>query len=273
MIYRKTALLLYVTAGLLSLTGSCQAVQSANALEKKPAQPEAKVPVEPPPDGYALYQTSSIMGDHDVFVGPRGVKIMDRKVGMGIAATAPEWQVKCFNGTTRRIYTTTMTKYHGIEHEIRALAGGTTLKNLPFKQSKSYTADGIVINEYKTTKQFESKQEKDLGRESADPLFVKSALMETVPKSGVPRQAAVLISRFYGIPESGDLPLKFSYINLKGDLHSILVLNSARKIKTSPDNFAIPPGYTAVKELSQLEDKGGHKPFKRKVIETVKKIK
>ena len=45
------------------------------------------------PNGWTSYQTSSLLGDQDLYASAGGIKIIERRSGSGITACAPDWTV------------------------------------------------------------------------------------------------------------------------------------------------------------------------------------
>jgi hypothetical protein len=221
-----------------------------------------------------IYQTSTISGDFDVLIdntaGKEAVKIVDRKGLGGLLASAPNWDIVVFNNKFRRQYQCNLKTYAGLGKKAFLTTGGYNMNKLPLVKKGECECRGIKGILYSTKPDFEKKQQKDLARESAEPRFPQSAEM-VVNQSKIAKEAAKIIARFYGVPESENLPIQFKFVNLKGELHYLLITNSL-SLESQPAAFQAPQGYTRVDDISKLEDKVKEPP-PVKFKETVRKIK
>jgi hypothetical protein len=211
-------------------------------------------------DGYSLYQTSTVLGDKDVLLSSNALKVLDRKNGTGIIARAPEWKVYVINPRSKRICSYDMAKYPGIGKEVRSITGGISLGNLPLKRGEKSTVSSVAAISCETSKEFADKQQKDQERGFAGPRFVKWGQLMVAnqgPLDKLPRQAKTILCRFYGVPEfSGQgLPLQFKYVDLADQLHTLLVTNTYKTTKLTPDTFDPPKNYTVVADMTKLDDR------------------
>lgn len=252
------------TLALLALVAT-QPAFAGSATAAKAAAPTESA------EGYELYQTSTIKGDFDVFVSSQGVKIFDRKNIQGVVARPPLWDVYSYNNVTRRVCMTPLVKYRGMGHAADDTTGGANLQKIPVKPGAAFDLHGIKAVECKTTPAFEKQQLKDFEREAADPRFVKSAEMLIAEKVVIPAKAATILARFYNVPDFGVLPLQFKFVNLRDEMHTMLLTNSMQPMRTWKHGFGPPvEGYKTVLDPSKLEDKTAAVKT-RKVQETVKK--
>lgn len=227
------------------------------------------------PSALKIYQTSTISGDFDVLIdntaGKEAVKIVDRKGLGGLLASAPQWDILVFNNKFKRQYKCNLKTYAGLGKKAFLTTGGYNMNKLPLVKKGECECRGIKGILYSTKPDFEKKQQKDLARESAEPRFPQSAEM-VVNQSKIAKEAAKIIARFYGVPESENLPIQFKFVNLKGELHYLLITNSLGLESPQPSAFQAPQGYTRVDDISKLEDKVKEPP-PVKFKETVRKIK
>ncbi len=185
---------------------------------------------------------------------------MDRKNGVGVIAQAPLWKVYVVNQRSRRVCSYDMAKYPGIGKEISSITGGISLGGLPLKRCGKNAVSGVPAISCETTKEFSAKQEKDRARGFAGPRFVKWGqlmIAEQAPLDKLPRQAKIILCRFYGLPEfSGQgLPLQFKYVDLADQLHTLLLTNSFRTAKLPANTFDPPKDFTAVADMTKLDDR------------------
>lgn len=236
------------------------------------AQAPPQVVPQVKPNGWTSYQTSGLLGDQDLYATASGIKIIERRSGSGITASAPDWTVYVFDKTTKRICSYKLKDYPGLGDKVTALTGGHKMGSLPLKPVGKTTLNGINAIECQTTKSFTSKQEKDHERESADHRFVRSARLLVADKVTLPKQALAIACKFYGVPPYPALPLEFKYLNLKGDLVTILLTSELKPIKLEAADFKPPEGFQKVASVEKLDDKKLPTEVpKRKVIETIKR--
>lgn len=280
-----TASIISLLAGLVSNFNAPAAAKQGQPLQqeisknpaiKKPlAREETKVDgakAAVKANGWTSYQTSSLLGDQDLYASAGGIKIIERRSGSGITASAPDWTVYAFDTGTKRICSYSLNKYPGLGNKVSALTGGHKLGSLPLKPIGKTELFGIAAIECQTPKSFTSKQEKDHERESADHRFVRSARLLVADKVSLPPQAQTIACKFYGVPPYRGLPLEFKYINLKGDLITLLLTSELKPVKLEPTDFKPPLGYQTVSGIDRLDDKKLPTEVpKRKVIETIKR--
>ncbi len=246
-----------------------RAAQGPQAQSREAQSPQAQ---DKEKEGFNLYQTSTILGDQNVFVSAQGIKIFDRKNISGLTAAAPNWQVCLYNNKTKRYCLLPFKSYIGLGKGAALTTGGFNLNKLPLKQSKKTETRGLAAIELTTTADFEKKQQKDYERESADPRFPQSAELLVADRMPVPPQAAAIACRYYGVPEGKGMPLQFKFVSLRGELHYMLMTNSAQAMKTNRKGFEKPQDYKLVSDPGKLEDKVKEPP-PMKFKETVRKIK
>jgi hypothetical protein len=218
--------------------------------------PSAPIPV----DCSALYQTSAVLGDKDVLLCSEALKVTDRKSGIGLIARAPDWKVYILMPRSKRICNYQYNKYSGTNKDVTAITGGINLNTLPLKRGARTTVNGIAAIGCETNKAFETKQLKELERGFAGPRFAKYGeliVADGGPLDKLPRQAKIILSRFYGIPEFAGqgFPLQFKYVDLTDQLHTLLLTNEYKAVKSTSDAFALPTDYAQVSDISKLDDR------------------
>lgn len=265
---RPKNFVIYSIASIVSSLAPTFASPVPTAAPKAPALPAAKAA-----NGWTIYQTSSVLGDQDVFFNNNGVKIVDRANGNVITSSAPQWKITAYNVKTRRLCNYTAKSFPGINSRIRTITGGMTLDALPMQKTAKTILHGINAQELQTPKAYVARLRSDKERESADPRFVQSAQMLVAEKPLIPAPIAAVMCKFYGVPATTALPLQFKFINTNGDLNTILLTNSLKPAQIGVDDFAEPEGFKTVSDWFKLEDrKVINKLPSRKIIQTIKKI-
>jgi hypothetical protein len=250
------------------LTQPAPAAPLLTAAPKSPTLPAAKAA-----NGWNIYQTSSVLGDQDVFFNNSGLKIVDRANGNVVTASAPAWKITAYNQKTKRMCSYTVKNFPGINSRIRTITGGMTLDTLPLQKTAKTVLHGISAQELQTPKSYVAKQQSAKEHESADPRFVQSAQMLVAEKPAIPAAIATVLCKFYGVPATTSLPLQFKFINTNGDLNTILLTNAMKPAQLTKDDFSAPNGYKSVSDWFKLEDRPVIKNLpSRKIIQTIKKI-
>lgn len=251
--------------------GSATAEASAPTKNNNAKAPANEHATAAKPNGWTCYQTSGLLGDQDLYASASGIKIIERRSGSGITASAPDWTVYVFDKTTKRVCSYSLQKYPGSGNKVSALTGGYKLGSLPLKPTGKTVVSGINAIECLTTKSFTSKQEKDHAAESADHRFVRSARLLVADKLPLPRQALDIASKYYGVPTYPALPLEFKYINLKGDQSTLLLTSELKPVHLEPADFKPPQDFRKVGSIDKLDDKKLPTEVPtRKMIETIR---
>lgn len=180
---------------------------------------------------WLLKQTCAVLGDQDVFVSGKGIKIVDRSVGLTTVASSPDWIVTTYD-TRSKTYSQVPLKAQGNyipDKEFKAI--GTRWQNLALeKEPQSTDVAKITSQGYVTPSSFSEKQLKDRERESADMQFVVSAKHCEATNLSVPKEAARILSTYYALPNKGGVPLQFRYHDLGGYFHNWLVTSNVEPV-------------------------------------------
>lgn len=213
-------------------------------------------------DSLYLFQTSSLFGDRNVYICDKAIKINDPRSGLSLCARSPNWDINLLQSKSKRIYTIPLSAYHGASKKLTAITGGISLFHIPFKKMGKNDVNGISALEYQNTDEFAEKQAKAGANESADPRFVHKAQMLVSPEKNVPPQAVKILNLFMGVPNlparenragTSNVPLKFCYLNLRGDVNDVLITTEKKKLKIPETTFLVPTDYKTVKSEQDLE--------------------
>jgi hypothetical protein len=213
-------------------------------------------------DSLYLFQTSSLFGDRNVYICANAIKISDPRSALSLCAKSPNWDINLLQSKSKRIYTVPLSAYHGASKKLTAITGGISLLHIPFKKIGKNDVNGINAMEYQNTKEFAEKQAKAGANESADPRFVHKAQMLVSPEKNIPPQAVKILNLFMGVPNlparesragTINVPLKFCYLNLRGDVNDVLITSEKKKLKMPETTFLVPTDYLKIKSEQELE--------------------
>lgn len=190
--------------------------------------------------GIYLYQTSGILGDLDVTISPIGIKIVAAKTGTVTISSPPEWKIVTYNPRTKSSFTSSIKTFSGYLPPETFRVTGLPWSKLPMVRTKSEQIAGLPADSYVTPQSFTDKQLKDQNNDCADSAFIKSAKFITAKNITAPAHASALLSQFHCVPNKGSLPLKFQYIDLRGNLNTMLVTSQCKPVTVSKSDFEIP---------------------------------
>lgn len=199
--------------------------------------------------GIYLYQTSGILGDLDVTISTLGIKIIDAKTGTVTVSSPPEWKTVTYNPRSKTIFTTSLKSFGGYLPPETFSTTGLPWSKLPLVQAKTEQIAGLPADSYVTPQSFTDKQLKDQNNDCADSAFIKSAKFITAKNISAPLQAATILSQFHCVPNKGSLPLKFQYIDLRGNLNTMLITSQCKEVNVSKSDFEIPSDLKPVQSI------------------------
>ncbi|MCA9803425.1 MAG: hypothetical protein KC777_15750 [Cyanobacteria bacterium HKST-UBA02] len=197
-----------------------------------------------------LSQTSGVLGDQEVSIRPDGIRIDDKTAGLVTVSRAPDWRVSVFDTRSRTACNVPLEKFTGYLPPSEFDTTGSRWASLPLEKTGTTTVAGLPATTYLTPQSFTDKQQKDFEREFADSKFIRSAQLCIANDVKAPPQAISILSRFYGLPEKGGIPLQFKYNDLGGYLHVGLITTSRADLPVTVD-LVTPAG---LKELTSASD-------------------
>jgi hypothetical protein len=191
-----------------------------------------------------LKQTCAVLGDQDVIVSSKGIKIVDHSIGLTTVASAPDWIVTTYD-TKSKTYSQVPIKSQKTyipDKEFKVL--GIRWQNLALDKEVALTdVARVQAQGYVTPNSFSEKQFKDRQRESADMQFVVSAKHCEATSLSVPKEAAQILSTYYSLPSKGAVPVQFRYHDLGGNFHNWLVTSNIQPADPVDYKPPIAPGF------------------------------
>jgi hypothetical protein len=178
---------------------------------------------------WQLYQTCAVLGDHDVYVSNKGIKIVDRSTGLTTVASAPNWVVTTYDTKSKTYSQVPLKSQKTYIPDKEFKVTGVKWQNLPLdKELQQTDVAKTPAQGYVTPPSFSEKQFKDRERESADMQFVVSAKYCEAKNIAIPKEVSQILSTYYALPNKGALPLQFRYHDLGGYFHNWLVTSSVQ---------------------------------------------
>lgn len=182
---------------------------------------------------WQLNQTCAVLGDQDVFVSSKGIKIVDRSIGLTTVASAPDWTVTTYDTRSKTYSQVPLKSQRTYIPDKEFIVLGVKWQNLTLDKEVQLTDVAKVPSQgYVTPNSFSEKQLKDRERESADMQFVVSAKHCEASNLSVPKEAAQVLATYYALPCKGSVPLQFRYHDLGGYFHNWLVTSSVQPVAT-----------------------------------------
>ncbi len=217
-----------------------------------------------PEKGTYLYQTSGLLGDLDVTISPLGVKIIDAKTGTVTISSPPDWKIVTFNPRSKTSFTSSLKTFTGYLPPETFQTTGLPWSKLPLIQAKSEQVVGMQADSYVTPKSFTDKQMKDQNNDCADSAFIRSAKFITAKNIQAPNQALALLNQFHCLPNKGSLPLKFQYIDLRGNLNTMLITSQCKQVNVTKSDFEIPSDLKPVASIYAVHTSTTNKTLHKK---------
>ncbi|MBK9141332.1 MAG: hypothetical protein IPM23_02475 [Candidatus Melainabacteria bacterium] len=211
-----------------------------------------------------LSQTSGVLGDQEVSIRADGIRIDDKTTGLVTVSRAPEWRVRVFDTKSRTGCNVPLEKFTGYLPASEYDATGSRWTALPLEKTGTTTVAGLSATTYLTPQSFTDKQQKDFEREFADSRFIRSAQLCIASDFKAPPQVISVLSRFYGLPDKGGIPLQFKYNDLGGYLHVGLITTSRADLPAAID-LESPPGLKEVASASAVFNNSQAMKTKKKV--------
>lgn len=199
-----------------------------------------------------LSQYNVVTGNHLVVIGPDGYRDTYLKSGVVTVCAAPDFKVYTFNPNTHVYHAQPANNYQGYLHRSVSIATGRTVqgkkvvrvgeavllkqKTIKYASPPGYAAS--IVASYKAGK---SK-----GGEPAEIYYQTS--LDLSPNKTINKVACQLS----GCDDAGGFPLEVKYKMADGDMRSFLATTKIEFKNVSRDEFVLPAGFTANKELSTV---------------------
>ena len=197
-------------------------------------------------DGWLLHQRLRIGGSVDLFLSKSALRLVLTKSGLVFVASAPWQEAYIYCKATGRIYRTSFSKLSSPYVGSMALFDGNILSQLKVvSRGKGETA-GITCKLFSELPGEDKrlialyKRGEITGRTPAKLKYLVTDQLKLAP------QIATAISRFYALPDTGYVPLEFSFLNVADEKGEELSTSSCKAVKLNPADFTPPPGLKAV---------------------------
>lgn len=226
----------------------------------------APAPAQSAEGGWNLSQTCGVLGDLEVFINQKKIRITDVATGIVTSSYAPDWKVVTVDQKTKSFAESPLNNFKGYIEDREFVDPGTRWVALPLEPDQPTKIAGVDAVSFKTPPTFSEKQIKDWTQESASSTFAKSARYCVAKNIAVPKQATEVLCRFYQLPVKTSLPLQFKYYNVANNLNTWLFTTRVSPGTDFGAGDSIPPGFT--KAVSAMEVKNSLRK-----TEAAKKVK
>jgi hypothetical protein len=199
-------------------------------------------------DGWKLAQWSREAGNFEVYICQSGVRMIIPKNGLIVVACAPWQEVSLYCSKTGNIYKTTLPKFRNPYLSTMSIFEGGLLADIGVGLKGPIKIVDIPSKCYVERPGFTQSQLAKFRNgtiASRAPLsveYIVSDYFKTDPDVGH------IMSRFYALPQTGSVPLQFTYKDMAANPGKQLITTSIKSVKLKASDFKAPVGLKVVKE-------------------------
>jgi len=201
--------------------------------------------------GRSLAQHCVTMGTCDVLYCPTAIKFVYRQSGCVVLSKSPAWDINfynpheltCFHCMRSEEFAEQLFRSAGLFYKSKF----TQLQRVREKPAELLGMPATLV-EYHSTAKFEDSARKNMRGE----ILASATLYWLGKDSRLAPKAAAILANLYQLPVENGLPLRFEWLNAKGETHqwvSTLVLKS---VDCPASTFQLPKGLRPVKKASEV---------------------
>jgi hypothetical protein len=198
-----------------------------------------------------LKEHSEMQGDVDILVGKTGFSMLFRKSKMALIMGAPQWNVVYANLSNKRYYQCKPTEWKVGPAVFSAMFRPSSPTSLRLTTSKKTKHKGLPCEVFKMeTREASRGTDKTWKR-----LMPKDGSIWLYPQAGFPRPAYLMVSNLLAIPSGPGIPVAMEFSRYDGDKINELILYGFENKQTDDTEFAVPKGFTRVKDQASVLNK------------------
>lgn len=201
-------------------------------------------PVQADEQGWVLTQKSQNLGDQYVYISPSGLKCVNPKAGFAMVTRAPDWNIVMFNDKTRLFFATTLDKY---KRDLEAHGFTSSMSDNSWSKSGSGSIAGLRATQYVMTGSGANLR-RAVGKRSSNLSAADYWVSNDIT---VPPKLSELLATAYGLPPTGNVPLRLNTTDAKGSRR----LLDTYRMQTSPipiSYYSCPAGYRQVTSEAEV---------------------
>ena len=187
--------------------------------------------------GWVLTQRSKELGDQYVYLSQSGLKIVNPRQGVGLAAKAPNWDVSFYNEKTRLYYRLTFDSWRR-KLEARSRAP----RNISWRKTKAGSVAGLKATRYVATN--------PMAQRSSNQWV--SAECWVADQIKVPAKLAEMLTTAYGLPTTQLVPLRVMYTDANGREETFLDTYQQQTTPLPDSYLTAPSGFRLAKSEAEV---------------------
>ncbi len=201
---------------------------------------------------FLMKQSSEPSGELDISVSPLGVKIDNPRKEVVAMLVPPYKVVVLYNVHAKHIYFSSLEKFKGPYAQSLALLHAVTFNELELEPGQPTQYIGLSALKFIMTRDFAILQRSKLSHHEIALNAPASAQCIEATKLKVRPQVLRFVDLYYGLPITAGWPLDFKYFNFRKQFHHYMYTQSIKPTSFKPSDYAIPVGYTQVKDMREL---------------------
>jgi hypothetical protein len=202
-------------------------------------------PVQADEQGWVLTQKSQNLGDQYVYISPSGLKCVNPKAGFAMVTRAPDWNIVMFNDKTKVFFATTLDKY---KRDLEAHGFTNSMSDKTWSKSGSTgNIAGLKATQYVMTGSGSNLQ-RAMGKQASSLTAADYWVSNDI---AVPQRLSALLATAYGLPPTGNVPLRLDTTDAKGNRR---LLDTYRMTPSAipVSYFSCPAGYRQVQSDAEV---------------------
>jgi hypothetical protein len=225
----------------------------ALALDKANTQGSAAAkPTGPKVHGYMLRQRSRAEGALEVYVSKSSVRLEIIKNGFILISAAPWREVTMYCTRTHNFYKCPFQQIRNPYLKLRNMYDGGAMTDLPLVPNGEGSICNLKTKVFVQKPGFEMTQMSRRSNNMIASRAPRRVTYQTTTALKCDPQVGFLLSRFYALPETNEVPLELTYVAVEDKNKIELETSTCKKTEIAIADFTLPTGYKQVKDALQV---------------------
>jgi hypothetical protein len=199
-----------------------------------------------------IKQFSEPSGEQDILLSPLGIKVKSQRKAVAALLLPPYKEAVMYNERSKHIYYSNLAQFKSPYAQSMALLHALTFTEIKLGARRPTIYHGLSAVIYGFTHDFDMAQRAKMAHREIALTAPESVQCILSSKLKVRPEIGRFLDRFYGFPETEGLPLDFGYQNFRGVRHHYMYTSQVSPASFKPSDYAIPTGYTRVKDIREL---------------------
>lgn len=201
-----------------------------------------------------LSQWNAMSADWQVYVGKSGLRALNKTSHTTVLSRAPKWDVVVFNEQTKKYWMDAKEKFflNDMSQGFLFASGLPSVQRVPLKPSgKHEIQNGLSCEELVTDAAFTASQKALAKNKEISEQNAERANMWATSQITAPKESCFVMSRMYGVPYVGMVPIKMNYWKMSQNDKCVLRTFAAKQ-EAPPEHWLdLPESGTRVTDLQQ----------------------